>query len=96
MEISNPSSKAEIVGQEEKMQQQQQRMKLKNFGDQYERTLKQHIEQPSKENIQWAVFMGLEHERVHFETSSVLIRQMPLELVRKPEGWKYGPVTTGV
>ena len=34
------------------MQQQQQRIKMKNFGDQYERTLKQHIEQPSKENIQ--------------------------------------------
>lgn len=50
----------------------------------------------TQESRWWAVFMGLEHERVHFETSSVLIRQMPLELVRKPEGWKYGPVTTGV
>lgn len=35
--------------------------------------------------------MGMEHERIHFETSSVLIRQYPLEFVNKPVGWKYGP-----
>lgn len=50
----------------------------------------------TQESIWWAVFMGFEHERVHFETSSVLIRQLPLDLVTKPEGWKYGPLTTGV
>jgi len=41
------------------------------------------------------VFMGFEHERIHFETSSVLIRQMPIELVKKPLGWKDGPIMTG-
>jgi 5-histidylcysteine sulfoxide synthase/putative 4-mercaptohistidine N1-methyltranferase len=30
----------------------------------------------------WAVMMGIEHERIHVETSSVLIRQLPLECVR--------------
>lgn len=35
----------------------------------------------------WAVFMGCEHDRIHLETSSVLIRELPLELVRKPEAW---------
>lgn len=30
----------------------------------------------------WIVLMGIEHERIHLETSSVLIRQLPLELVR--------------
>lgn len=33
--------------------------------------------------------MGIEHENIHFETSSVLIRQYPVELVTKPAGWKY-------
>ena len=33
--------------------------------------------------------------RIHFETSSVLIHQMPLELVRRPLGWKDGPITAG-
>ena len=35
----------------------------------------------------WALFMGFEHERIHLETSSVLIRELPPRLVRRPEGW---------
>lgn len=35
----------------------------------------------------WALFMALEHERIHLETSSVLVRELPLELVRPPAGW---------
>ncbi len=30
----------------------------------------------------WIVMMGIEHERIHLETTSVLIRQLPIELVR--------------
>ncbi|XP_062920045.1 uncharacterized protein LOC134354760 isoform X2 [Mobula hypostoma] len=32
----------------------------------------------------WAIFMGFEHERIHLETSSVLIRQLPIHLVQRP------------
>lgn len=35
----------------------------------------------------WAVLMGCEHERIHLETSSVLIRELPLHLVRRPPSW---------
>ena len=35
--------------------------------------------------------MGMEHERVHIETSSVLIRQLPIAMVTAPPGWKYAP-----
>lgn len=35
----------------------------------------------------WALVMGFEHERIHLETSSVLIRELPVEYVRKPEAW---------
>jgi 5-histidylcysteine sulfoxide synthase/putative 4-mercaptohistidine N1-methyltranferase len=35
----------------------------------------------------WALFMGFEHERIHIETSAVLMRELPLSLVRKPEAW---------
>lgn len=35
----------------------------------------------------WALFMGFEHERIHLETSSVLIRELPLDLVHRPTGW---------
>lgn len=39
--------------------------------------------------------MGIEHERIHLETSSVLIRQMPISMVKKPEIWNYGPLKIG-
>jgi 5-histidylcysteine sulfoxide synthase len=35
----------------------------------------------------WALFMGFEHERIHLETSSVLIRELPVRLVSRPEEW---------
>ena len=37
----------------------------------------------------WSLLMAIEHERIHFETSSVLIRQYDIELVKKPERWIY-------
>ncbi len=35
----------------------------------------------------WAIFMGFEHERIHLETSSVLIRELPVHLLSKPLQW---------
>lgn len=35
----------------------------------------------------WALFMGFEHERIHLETSSVLMRELPLTLLQKPDAW---------
>lgn len=35
----------------------------------------------------WTLFMGFEHERIHLETSSVLIRELPIECVRRPDAW---------
>ena len=43
----------------------------------------------------WSVWMSIEHERIHLETSSVLIRQLPVAAVARPIGWKYGPLSTG-
>ncbi len=37
----------------------------------------------------WALIMGLEHQRIHVETSSVLIRQLPIQAVRRPGEWTY-------
>lgn len=39
----------------------------------------------------WTVLMGIEHERIHLETSSVLIRQLPLSLVRPNADWPVCP-----
>ena len=35
----------------------------------------------------WIILMGIEHERIHIETSSVLHRQMPLEFVKEVDGF---------
>lgn len=35
----------------------------------------------------WIVLMGIEHERIHLETSSVLIRELPIELVHDHPVW---------
>ena len=35
----------------------------------------------------WIIMMGIEHERIHIETSSVLHRQMPIELINEVEGF---------
>ncbi|MDF1663710.1 MAG: 5-histidylcysteine sulfoxide synthase, partial [Planctomycetota bacterium] len=35
----------------------------------------------------WVLPMGMEHERIHIETSTVLVRELPLSLLRKPEEW---------
>ena len=39
------------------------------------------------ENPWWAILMGIEHERIHLETSSVLIRQHRLDYVRPHPAW---------
>ena len=41
----------------------------------------------------WPIMMGIEHERIHLETSSVLFRELPLERVRvitPPIGGAFG------
>jgi len=35
----------------------------------------------------WVILMGIEHERIHLETSSVLIRQLPIAWVQPEAHW---------
>lgn len=35
----------------------------------------------------WIILMGIEHERIHLETSSVLIRQLPVDQVKPHDNW---------
>jgi len=43
----------------------------------------------------WALFMACEHDRIHLETSSVLIRELPLNLVEAPTYWP-GPASSSL
>lgn len=49
-------------------------------------------------NPWWAIIMGIEHERIHLETSSVLIRQQNIEWVSPHPAWPVceasGPAPT--
>ncbi|HET7561386.1 MAG TPA: 5-histidylcysteine sulfoxide synthase [Rhodanobacteraceae bacterium] len=40
------------------------------------------------DNPWWGIIMGVEHERIHLETSSVLIRQQLLRLVKPHPDWQ--------
>ncbi len=48
----------------------------------------------------WVILMGIEHERIHLETSSVLMRQLPLDMVKPHPDWaiceKSGVAPTNV
>lgn len=39
----------------------------------------------------WALMMSIEHQRIHIDTSSMLIRQLPIDQVKTPQHWQYAP-----
>jgi 5-histidylcysteine sulfoxide synthase/putative 4-mercaptohistidine N1-methyltranferase len=41
----------------------------------------------------WVIMMGVEHQRIHIETSSVIIRRMPIERVRSLADWPVCPLS---
>ncbi len=42
----------------------------------------------TQDSDMWIILMGIEHERIHIETSLVLHRQMPIELVKEVEKFR--------
>lgn len=40
----------------------------------------------------WALIMGIEHQRIHIETSSMLFRQLPIARLKRPPTWEYAPL----
>ena len=45
------------------------------------------------DNPFWVILMGIEHQRIHVETSSVIIRRLPIEMVRPLPFWSICPET---
>ena len=35
----------------------------------------------------WVILLAIEHERIHLETSAVIIRRLPVNMVREVEGF---------
>ena len=42
----------------------------------------------TQDSVWWVILMGIEHENIHLETSSVLIRQLSLDAVQENAEWK--------
>ena len=66
------------------------RAKVKEFVDELIMTLPLTLP-ITQDSEMWIVLMGIEHERIHIETSLVLHRQMPLELVKEVEAFNICP-----
>ena len=45
------------------------------------------------ESPAWIILMGVEHERIHLETTSVLIRQLPIAYIQPHDYWQHCPET---
>lgn len=43
--------------------------------------------EPHQDPARWCIAMICEHERIHLETSSVLIRELDIELIQRPAAW---------
>ncbi len=42
----------------------------------------------------WALMMGIEHQRIHIETSSMLFRQLSVDKLKRPSNWEYAPTNS--
>jgi 5-histidylcysteine sulfoxide synthase len=49
------------------------------------------ITEESSGGFWWAILLGIEHERIHIETSSCLLRQLAVEKMLPIQGWNYAP-----
>ena len=69
--------------------------RMKNFRSKVRDLVNQVIERiPLEDNSEinyshplWTIIMGIEHEKIHLETTSVLIRMLPLSFIKQtPQG----------
>jgi len=42
----------------------------------------------TQDSLAWIMLMGAEHERIHLETSSVIMRMLPLKYINQKSGWQ--------
>ncbi|MCO4799988.1 MAG: 5-histidylcysteine sulfoxide synthase [Colwelliaceae bacterium] len=45
----------------------------------------------SQQSLAWVILMGCEHERIHLETSSVIMRMLPINSLSESEQWPICP-----
>lgn len=45
----------------------------------------------NQQSLAWVILMGCEHERIHLETSSVIMRMLPLKYLSENDRWRTCP-----
>ena len=66
---------------------QEYRVEVRKFVDQMICSLP--LEMPvTWESPFWVIMMGIEHQRIHLETSSVIIRRLPIDQVQQLDQWE--------
>ncbi|MCL2915289.1 5-histidylcysteine sulfoxide synthase [Shewanella corallii] len=66
---------------------------VKEYRDQVKSEINQWLESMplnlpiTQDSPAWVILMGIEHERIHLETSSVIIRQLPLNYLKSSSDW---------
>ncbi|SEK53677.1 5-histidylcysteine sulfoxide synthase/putative 4-mercaptohistidine N1-methyltranferase [Colwellia chukchiensis] len=48
-----------------------------------------------QDSLAWVILMGCEHERIHLETSSVLMRMLPLDCINTQQAWQTCSASSG-
>jgi 5-histidylcysteine sulfoxide synthase/putative 4-mercaptohistidine N1-methyltranferase len=66
---------------------------IKSYRSKVREVVSQFIDRVTVEKViswnspMWIILMGIEHERIHLETSSVLIRQLPINKIKNNHSW---------
>ena len=70
-------------------------LKIKNYRQKVKHLIlemldKNPVSQPIKHgSFHWVILMGMEHEKIHLETSAVIISQVPIELIKESHGFNF-------
>ena len=39
----------------------------------------------------WSLMLAIDHTRIHIELSSVMLHELPVDMLQRPAAWSYGP-----
>ena len=71
--------------------------RVRSYRQQVKTTLLQMIDEMplslpiQKDSLAWIILMGIEHERIHIETSSVIMRMLDLKYLNQSPAWQSCP-----
>ena len=43
----------------------------------------------AQSSLHWVILMGIEHEKIHMETSACIVAQLPLKYIKRDSMWNF-------